>query len=519
MADKVSLLSRFAMSAQQWNRQSLAPAKEIKQGDSAAYGIGGASTVASLLGSGRRTAQARNVIYEKWDFMMGDAVVSSALGLLVTAALGGHETTGDVVFIETTPTAEKNKQLSYIVDEIRGDVAPLLNKVAYPIAFNGGGFGDAYTRNYFRPKKGLIDLYTGEMCRPPLVQPFEKGDRTIGYEVFVGRKAWERLDIGQMTRFKMPRLHWIPQMGVMQKWVKMAIAEDDPDNLPPMPAMVGGSLLYPAEEPYDNLYSTLLGLVGQRWNDSIDEQILTVNFNGTTSDQQKRFFSSLITMLQTSKKRAEEAVKTGRPVLERIRHVLPVYDEKQLVQIGPENGGASGRPGTISIEDVLFHAKLLAGAFGLDLSMLGFADLMSGGLGEGGFFRTSAQAAQRARLIRSALSDFYNDLINVHTYYRYGKVFSEAERPWTINFYGSISALESEQQRTRTEAANGGMMLAQAMQMLKDMGADEPIMTGFLSKQMKLDENQAALYAKIVNMKPPEGADGGDEGGGFGGGQ
>jgi hypothetical protein len=515
-----SALARAGMSARQWASQVLAPANEIRQGDSYAYGTSPA-TIASLLGAGRRTAQSRNQIYEKWEFMLGDAVVSSAVGLLVTTALGGHETTGDVIFIETRPDAEKDKRLAAIVEEIRNDLSPLFNRIAYPVAFTGAGFGDAYTRNYFKKGKGLTDIYTGEMVRPPLVQPYEKGDKTIGYEIFVGPKQWERLRRDQMTRFKMPRLQWVPQQGVTQKWIHMAIAEDDVDDLPHMPAMVGGSLLYPAEEPYDNLYATLLGLVGQRWNDSIDEQILTANLGGMTGDQQKRFLNSVITMLKTSKERAEKAVKDGRPVMERIRHILPVFDEKQLTSIGPANGGASGRPGTISIEDVLFHAKLLAGAFGVDLSMLGFADLLSGGLGEGGFFRTSAQAAERARIIRGALADFFNDLIDVHTYYRYGVVFPETARPWSINFYGSISALETERQKTKMDAMNAGSMLVTTMQQLKDMGVSEGVMKLFLSKQMLVDEGEAAEYAKIVNIKPPDGEIGGGPGmgsdGGFGG--
>ena len=40
----------------------------------------------------------------------------------------------------------------------------------------------------------------------------------------------------------------------------------------------------------------------------------------------------------------------------------------------------------MSIDDIMLHAKLLAGALGVDLSMLGFADTLAGGLGEGGFF-------------------------------------------------------------------------------------------------------------------------------------
>ena len=40
--------------------------------------------------------------YNKWGLMASGPVVSTALRLLVTSALGGHETSGEVIFIEKT---------------------------------------------------------------------------------------------------------------------------------------------------------------------------------------------------------------------------------------------------------------------------------------------------------------------------------------------------------------------------------------------------------------------------------
>jgi hypothetical protein len=132
-----------------------------------------------------------------------------------------------------------------------------------------------------------------------------------------------------------------------------SITEDDIDGLPVMPSMAGGSLLYNAEEAYDNLTASLLGLVGQRWMDSIDEQMVAVNLESMTLEQQERFVESVKDMLKASKSHAEEAVKSGRPVMERIRHIIPVFNEKQLTNIGPSNGGQSGRAGSITIDDVI----------------------------------------------------------------------------------------------------------------------------------------------------------------------
>lgn len=504
-------LSRMGTGALKWAKSFLSPAKEITQGTSLMYGSSPV-TVASLLQSGRRGARMRREIYERWSYMEGDAIVASALSLLVTSALGGNETSGDLVFIEAKADTKGDKQKSKMVDEIRRDISRLLNRVAYQVAYTGAAYGDAYARIYTN-ETGVVDLYTDELVRPQLVQPYERGSRTVGFAVYTGEKAFERLDISQMARMKMPRIQWVPQQGVIEKSIKLALTEDNIDALPIMPSMAGGSLLSQAEEAYDNLNASLLGLVGQRWMDSIDEQMLQVNLQQMTDEQQDKFITSIATMLQSSKARAEKAVKDGRPVMERIRHIIPVFGDKQLTTVSSANGGSTGRTSTITIEDVMMHARLLSGAIGVDLSMIGFADQMAGGLGEGGWFRTSAQVAERARVIRVSLEDFFNAVIDIHTMKRYGVVFDAGERPWEIQFYGSISALEAERQRTRSDAMNSGLLLAQGIQLMKDMGANKKIMKLFLTKTMLVDEEEANVYAQIVEM-PSRGDEGGMGGGG-----
>ena len=63
---------------------------------------------------------------------------------------------------------------------------------------------------------------------------------------------------------------------------------------------------------------------------------------------------------------------------------------------------------------------------------------------------------------------------------------------------------------------NSGMMLVQAMQQMKDLGATEEMMKEFLSKTMMLDEDQAKMYAPIVKMKDENPDDGPGGGPGFG---
>ncbi len=54
-------------------------------------------------------------------------------------------------------------------------------------------------------------------------------------------------------------------------------------------------------------------------------------------------------------------MKTGRPVMERIRHIILVFNEKQITTVGSISEVSLAELATISTEDVMPHARLLAG--------------------------------------------------------------------------------------------------------------------------------------------------------------
>lgn len=482
---------------------------------------------AALLGSGGVQARSRAAIYAKYQQMVANPLVAGALRVHVMAALGGHETSGDMVFIEVKPEAQKDKAAVALVEQLNQDLAELFNRLAPTVAFNAVAYGDSYARLYPKKGAGVVTAIADEVVLPPLVQPFELGDKTVVCQVAAGRKYLATLAMDQIARMKMPRMIYTPQPMAVEKAWRTRIEQDEVDQLPLMPSLAGGSFLIDAEDQFDKFTAAMLGLVGQRVLDSIDESIVTVNVTGMTKEQRTSFLGSVQKILQRSKELAEQAVTSGTVLLGRVRHMLPVFGEKQVMQLQGVNsagGTGGGRAGTVSVEDVMLHAKLLGGALGVDISMLGFADIMSGGLGEGGFFRTSVQAAERSRTVRVALADFFNHIIDVHLAYKSGVKYEGNSRPWQINFYGSISALETEKQRTTADAYNAGALLAQTLQTLKDCGLDESGLAHLLTHVMKLDEADARLYARaLAQAKKDEkeaaggGFGGGGGGGGFGG--
>jgi hypothetical protein len=466
--------------------------------------------VEMLLGSSDRPARSRSAIYQKWHYMIQDGLISTILRLHVQMALGGHETTGETIFIEPKPGISAADKKA--VDELQF-IAKILNKHAHSMCFTACAFGDAYARLYTQKGEGMF-AFDSEQPFAPLVQAYEEIGQTVGYIVSLGSKLQSRFNHLDMVRMRMPRMVYLPQMRAIENAQKINLEATEPRDMRPLPALVGGSFLEAAEVDYDNLMSALRGMIGQRIAGSIDETMIGANLSDMTAAQQKLFMDSLEKMLISMKTRAEEAVKTGQYATSRNFHVMPTFNEKQLTQISSFQGGSNSGAGA-NIEDVMFCARKLAGTLGIDLSMVGFADQMTGGLGEGGFNRTSSQAAERSRIIRTAFMQTVNDTIDRHMLAKDGKCWADDERPYDVNFFGSIAALEAEKQASRERSINAGVMLLQGMDLMRTMGLPESMCEQFMATMMEIDTEKAKIFAKgLKEAKPPAP----DMGGGFGGG-
>lgn len=464
--------------------------------------------VEMLLSSSGQPVRTRSQIYTKYNFMLNDGMVNTALRLKVQMALGGHETTGETVFLEPKPNISASDRK--LVDEL-AVLVQMFNDSAHSMCFNAAGFGDAYARVYTEPKRGVV-AFDHETLWSPLVQPYEELGRTVGYVVSYGEKMQTRMDHLGIVRLKMPRMQQIPQMRVIENAQKVNIESIDINQMVPLPALVGGSMLAAAEHDFDNLYAAIRGLTGQRVAASIDETMVAANMADMTAAQQEKFKANLQKMFSTMKTRAEEQVSSGVYSTARNFHVLPVWNDKQLVQVSSLQGAASSGVGA-NIEDVMFHAKKLGGTLNIDISQIGFADLLTGGLGDGGLNRTSAGSAESARMLRTAYTRMVHDTIDRHMLAKYGDCWSDATRPYTINFYGSIASLEGEKQASAERAMNKAAIMLQAFAQMRDLGLDEKANAHILAKQMELDQDAAELYAKALANAKPAAPGGGDFGG------
>lgn len=480
----------------------------------------------------------RRTILTTWALMQHDPTIAAALNLHVTAALGGHESRGDVVFM--TPAANirnggnNAKRLRELVQKEAQFLTPLFNEIAYPMARYGFAYGDSYARIYGHKGYGLTQIMCNEYTEAPLIQAYEQGGRTVGFHVLEKDDSEQRLITKltnmQMCRMKMPRYTPVPQFRIGQFVHQRMLAENDINKLPIVPAEVGGSILYDAEEPWANVQLILQALNSQQIADSVEQGFLTIDVSGMPPEQRAKYRKGLTKMLQKHKNNIRDALQGGEAIWSKAWHVLPVWGDKQVLNAV---GDLSKRGAPLSTDALMVNVRRMCGAIGMDMALLGWAEQLAGGLGDGAAFHTSAQIGQKSIHIRTSLTKALNHAANLHFGYKYGYMFQPHEIPWKFEFYSDISAASTEALTNKQTRSNTMAMFTNALGGLKELrlnkqsnfiilskigGCDDDeaeILVDSLEKSAELErqEQQGASGGQYDDPQTPDDTDMGDEDG------
>jgi hypothetical protein len=458
----------------------------------------------------------RKDIYTQWQRMSVDPSLSEALNLHVTAALGGDAARGDMVFmvpaVRYRGKGLRNAEMRKKVESRRRHLEPLINRIVFKVCSDALRYGDAYVRNYAERGVGVVDIICDEFTFPPLIQSFEQGGRTVGFQALESRD-WERaitkLTTNQLVRMKMPRTTHVPQWEPVQGIIRARMLQsNNRSELPIIAAPVGGSFLFEVEEPWQNVHVSLASLNSQQIADSVKQMFLSVDMSGMPPEQQKKYKQGLQQIVKSHESYVREALTGGESVWATQWHVLPAWGEKQVLNPVGDIAGQRGAP--LNIEYLRFNMQRLLGGIGIDMSQVGWADMLAGGLGDGAAFHTSASIARRSVMVRQALSQALNRLAALDWGYRYGEAFDEADQPWDFDFYSDQAAMATEQLTNQNNRMNGLMMTGQALSIIKEVGLSTQNLAMLLEKQAGLTFEEAEKLAKDLKPAAPEGEEGGD---------
>jgi len=464
----------------------------------------------------------RKSIYTEYKTMMQDPTIHACLNLLVTAALGGHETRGEVVFIRPADKIMgdgiQNQELRKMVEAEAEHLQALLNNIIFVFARNGIGYGDSYMRVYPKMGLGITNVICDETVDPPLIQAFEQGGHTVGYHAlevndFEVRQI-TKLGPHQMLRMKMQRITPVHQFRIDHVLHKKLLDEDDINKIPIIPSPVGGSFLQAVAPAWRDWMISFSALNSQQIADSVNNQFLTMDMSAMPEANREKYKQGLKKSLLDLHEKVKKALSGNEPLWTTNWTFLPTWGEKQILN---PMGDLTKRTSPMSLELSMTHLKRGVGCLGLDLSLVGWMDLISGGLGDGGAFHTSAQSMQQSALIRQAITEPLLAFCRMHFAYKYGKAFKRGDLPFKIEFYSDISAAMTESLNNKNMRANTTAVTASVMLQMKELGLDEESNLCLLSDFLGMDDTPARKFAKALARRANE--DSMNQGGNFDGGE
>ncbi len=445
--------------------------------------------------------------------MIRDPINESAVTMHLSHALSAKMETGEIIFIEERDGADKaDKKL---IKELNQTFAPILNNNLMKWGFLTALYGYYPVRPHGEPGKGITLIRDDWYLNPRFIREYERAGQLAGYTHRHQRQTAQQGMIRLMEPWKF--VTFKVQQYMLRTTVEphrfrpleFDIERDDYWNEEPIESVnYGTSLMSTAYDPWMDLQEAILSLNVSRRNASKRDRFVGVNVGKMDVIRAAKYYNMLADQFQRkAEESARRSLKDGY-VKTINNHIFPIYGSGS----GQVNIQTEESPVDVSsIEDVQFHVNRLAAAHGIDKSLLGFTEDLAGGLGEGGFFRMSIAAAIKANQIRRAMIPGIERLFNIHIALKYGKVFTDEDRPYKLTFNSLNTAIQREESEAKESAANYGTAVATLMQMLDPelsrfdfRGSAHHIFTDI----MRIDEK--TVESMIAKIKEGEATDSGD---------
>ena len=450
----------------------------------------------------------RSARYAVLRLMAKDPTIDSAIKMHIANALSARTDSGESVFISPAEGAGQDK----IVDDLRATLMPFIKKDLNEWARKAAVYGSCFAWVYGAQGIGIQNIRCDYYTHPRFIQKFEKGGRLAGYTTtYQGtNQANQRLRLmppWSFVGFEIPEW-WdcedVEPINVGGIPVDLAMEDAAMEGLVESQEY-GTSLIATAYGPWMDLLDAICSLKMSRRNAARLERMVGVNTGKLDPERAAHYLDMVAERISNATADVERQSWLRGNVQTVVNHYVPIFGEKGGLQID----AVQGTPDINGLEDVMFHIKRLGSAIGVDPALLGFGDLLSGGLGDGGFFRVSVMAATKANLLRQALKNGIQKLCELHVAYKFGKVFLPGNYPWTIQFNSVSSAIEREEQEaleSRTNALSGLVgILATIDQDFQTLDKRELFKEIFLKLHFSEDSFEAICpEGKNSDPTPPE---------------
>lgn len=455
--------------------------------------------------------QSRYSIYSR---MSKSELVSACLQMHVAYALSPDMKSGNIITIQS-----KVPEFNDLAKEVMDDLGDLINSNVTAWAMLMCVFGVHYIRPMGVEGKGVTDIESNYYTLAKNIREYVRGDLTCGftsdYLKIKDGKQIRLADPWVLVPCKIPYWHPFLEMEPFNNTGVTYSLYDDYHRRTPMETQnYGTSLLEFAYPAWCELMESVTALRGARYNASRLDRFIGVGMDGLDPAAAASYLNTIGTQLKADiEAEAKVAARKGmRPtVWNRIFPVLAGSKGGLTVDAQQTSADING------IEDVMFNLKRFCSAMGIDPSMIGWGDLMAGGLGEGGWTRTSIIAALRANWIRIGIRDAVMRLIDIHLAFKHKKAFPRSENPFEVNFHSINSAIATEIAAERQSHADFFTTVVTLLDMMNTNGlAKSQTLYKKIMGEVGLDDDEIETIVKELEkagttdqMPPPAGGSGG----------
>lgn len=406
--------------------------------------------------------KSRHARYGIYDTMSTDPTIDSAIKMHIAQALSARSDTGEIIKIESV-----NDETNAIVTELQTFLQPMINKECHAWAYNAALYGAWYVRPYLKDKQGILSIRSDYYTHPKFVNEYQQAGRLAGFASTwqqPGQSGLVLMNPWAFVGIKIPIWHAPKTEPNRIDATPFDISNDDFESETLVESQnYGQSLIETAFTPWMDLLDAIASMNMSRKNAARLERLIGVN-TGKLNPQKAAQYLNIVSgqMQKTDKANAEKSLRKGF-LQTVINHIIPIFgDGRGRLDIST----VEGSPNIDGLSDIDFHIKRLGSALGIDPALLGFGEMLAGGLGDGGFFRVSVIAAIKANLLREATKDAVDRLCEIHIASKMGKVFLPGEKPWRINFNAVSTALEREERENMEGRAGFATGLVQMVQMM-----------------------------------------------------
>lgn len=443
--------------------------------------------------------------YNILETMAKSPTISTALNIHIAHALAPSKKTGQAFIL--SPKDGSDAEAVSRCEELTADLGAMINDGLPSWAMIMAIFGVSYVRPYAEQGRGITGIESSYYTLPHFVQEFYRGSQLVGFsgDYILDTHSLRRVITEPWNLVSMKNPYWTPQhkvIPVSYGTKGYSLLSDQADKPLMETQNYGTSFLEYSYEPYLNLCASLAALKSTRNNAAKIDRLIALTTNTLDPVNAANYTRGVSQALKRHSDLVAQRSINAYAIPTVLNHLIPVMgDGKNGITIDTQS-----IPADISgIEDVMFHLRQLAASLGIDATMLGWADQMSGGLGEGGWQQTAIQAALRANWIRQAAQRTIYRLLDIHLAYKYGKVYTETNRPYDVQFNSMNTAIQEEENRELDARANFVAVISQIMDQIQNnpkLAGSDAFMRYLFTEQLHIDDD--TLNTMIKEFKANE---------------